>query len=123
MKTIWITGGSSGIGFATADKFLKNNWKVVISSSNAEKLENAKERLKKNSNIKNLHILKCDISIKKEVEDTVNFIENSSKLFKKNKDIKNKDWNEFKKIMNKSNVSRKACLLLPLKTLLKAINN
>tara|TARA_B100001778_G_C18064805_1_gene395845 strand:- start:77 stop:478 length:402 start_codon:yes stop_codon:yes gene_type:complete len=59
----------------------------------------------------------------KSVEDTVNFIENSSKLFKKNKDIKNKDWNEFKKIMNKSNVSRKACLLLPLKTLLKAINN
>tara|TARA_A100001011_G_C13632004_1_gene564373 strand:- start:77 stop:478 length:402 start_codon:yes stop_codon:yes gene_type:complete len=59
----------------------------------------------------------------KSVEDTVNFIENSSKLFKKNKDIKNKGWNEFKKIMNKSNVSRKACLLLPLKTLLKAINN
>ena len=59
----------------------------------------------------------------KSVEGTVNFIENSSKLFKKNKDIKNKDWNEFKKIMNKSNVSRKACLLLPLKTLLKAINN
>ena len=59
----------------------------------------------------------------KSVEETINFIKNSSNFFKKNKDIKNKDWNEFKKIMNKSNVSRKACLLLPLKTLLKALNN
>tara|TARA_B100002052_G_C15290851_1_gene336718 strand:+ start:63 stop:464 length:402 start_codon:yes stop_codon:yes gene_type:complete len=59
----------------------------------------------------------------KSVEETKNFIKNSSNFFKKNKDIKNKEWNEFKKIMNKSNVSRKACLLLPLKTLLKAINN
>ena len=59
----------------------------------------------------------------KSVGETINFIKNSSNFFKKNKDIKNKDWNEFKKIMNKSNVSRKACLLLPLKTLLKALNN
>ena len=59
----------------------------------------------------------------KSVGETINFIKNSSNFFKKNKDIKNKDWNEFKKIMNKSNLSRKACLLLPLKTLLKALNN
>ena len=29
-KVIWITGGSSGIGFATAKYFLKNNWKKEI---------------------------------------------------------------------------------------------
>ena len=46
-RIIWITGGSSGIGFATAKLYLKNNWIVVISSSNSEKLERAKERLKK----------------------------------------------------------------------------
>ena len=62
MKTIWITGGSSGIGFATAQKFLKNHWRVIISSSNAEKLKKAKHRLEKNVDINNLHILKCDIS-------------------------------------------------------------
>ena len=59
----------------------------------------------------------------KSVEETKNFIKNSSNFFKKNKDIKNKEWNEFKKIMNKSNLSRKECLLLPLKTLLRALNN
>ena len=61
-KIIWITGGSSGIGFATAKHFLKNNWIVVISSSNSEKLQNAKERLKSENNSKNLYIAKCDIT-------------------------------------------------------------
>ena len=45
MKTIWITGGSSGIGFATAKEFLLNGWRVVISSSNKVKLEKAKKIL------------------------------------------------------------------------------
>ena len=31
----WI----SGIGFATAKKFLENNWIVIISSSNIKKLQ------------------------------------------------------------------------------------
>ena len=44
-KIIWITGGSSGIGFATAKHFLKRNWVVIISSSNIEKLTNAKNRI------------------------------------------------------------------------------
>ena len=38
-KIIWITGGSSGIGFATAKYFLNNNWIVIISSSNSDKLK------------------------------------------------------------------------------------
>ena len=38
-------------------------------------------------------------------------------FFKDKKNINNnRDWSSFKKIMNKSNASRKACLLLPLKT-------
>lgn len=75
MQTIWITGGSSGIGFATAKKFLKNNWVVIISSSNFEKLNKAKESIKKNHSIDNFHIIRCDISKKAEVEQTVTFIE------------------------------------------------
>ena len=75
MKTIWITGGSSGIGFATAKIFLKKNWRVVISSSNIQKLENAKKRISNNFDTTNLHILKCDISSKKEVGNVVNTIE------------------------------------------------
>ena len=53
MQTIWITGGSSGIGFATAKEFINNNWQVVISSSNKIKLESAKKKLELNNN-KNL---------------------------------------------------------------------
>ena len=75
MQTIWITGGSSGIGFATAKEFLKNDWQVIISSSSQEKLNNAKTRLSENNKKNLLHIIKCDISIKKEVDETVENIE------------------------------------------------
>ena len=44
-KIALVTGGSSGIGFATAKYFLKNNWNVIISSSNSEKLTNAKNKI------------------------------------------------------------------------------
>ena len=50
MKTVWITGGSSGIGYATAKEFLGNGWQVIISSSNEKKLQSAKERLIENNN-------------------------------------------------------------------------
>ena len=76
MKTIWITGGSSGIGFATAKIFLKKNWRVVISSSNIQKLENAKKRISNNFDTTNLHILKCDISLQDEVKTIITKIEN-----------------------------------------------
>ena len=71
IKVIWITGGSSGIGFATAKKFLANQWTVVVSSSNNKKLQNAKERLAKEEFSQNFHTLKCDISDKNEVKNTV----------------------------------------------------
>ena len=48
----------------------------------------------------------------------------NSKFFFNNKifDRKN-EWKDFEKIMNKKNIARKNCLLLPIKTLLKALNN
>ena len=79
MQIIWITGGSSGIGFATAKKFLEKNWTVIISSRSIEKLNNAKERIGKKQDVENLHVLKCDISNRSEVEKTVYFIENKIK--------------------------------------------
>jgi NADP-dependent 3-hydroxy acid dehydrogenase YdfG len=75
MQTIWITGASSGIGFASAKKFLENNWTVIISSSNIDKLNNAKERMAEEIKVENLHIVKCDISNKSEVKKTVLYIE------------------------------------------------
>ena len=67
-KIIWITGGSSGIGFATAKYFLNNNWIVVISSSNSDKLKKAKERLINENKNEKLFTLKCDITDKNEVK-------------------------------------------------------
>lgn len=40
-----VTGGTSGIGFAIAEKFVKNNIKTIIIGRNQEKLNAAKERL------------------------------------------------------------------------------
>ena len=34
-----------------------------------------------------------------------------------------KEWKNFKEILNKKNIKRKECLLLPLRTVSKAIRN
>ena len=46
MRNYIIIGGSSGIGFAVAQKFLEENWRVIISSRNEDKLKKAVEKLK-----------------------------------------------------------------------------
>ena len=53
----------------------------------------------------------------------LNLLSDSNLFFDKNKDInKNTDeWKDFKKIMNINNIARKECLLLPFKTLSKAL--
>ena len=42
-KTIWITGASSGIGEASARKFAKEGWKVIVSARRVELLEKLSE--------------------------------------------------------------------------------
>jgi len=39
-KKIWVTGASTGIGKAVAEKFAKEGWKVAISARRAELLKN-----------------------------------------------------------------------------------
>ena len=38
-KKVWITGASSGIGKAVAEKFSRENWKVAISARREEILK------------------------------------------------------------------------------------
>ena len=46
----------------------------------------------------------------------------SIKYFFENTEIEtNNEWNDFKKIFNKKNISRKECLLLPFRTVSKAL--
>ena len=75
MKTIWITGGSSGIGLAVAKKFLSQNWRVIISSKNINNLNSAKKNIVESSKNKEIYAIKCDIAERKEVQDTLMKIE------------------------------------------------
>ena len=74
MKTVWITGSSTGIGFATAEKFLNKNWKVVISSSNFEKLSLAKKKLLEKTSNTELYTYECNISNRAIVKNTIDKI-------------------------------------------------
>jgi len=56
------------------------------------------------------------------IEKFKNFTGQAIKSFEDNANSFDKEWEEFGKIMNKKNISRKECLLLPLNTTLDAIN-
>tara|TARA_B100001778_G_scaffold96748_1_gene79058 strand:- start:129 stop:527 length:399 start_codon:yes stop_codon:yes gene_type:complete len=57
----------------------------------------------------------------KKVDEVKSFIDNGENLFNDVKTSLEKHWRDFKEILNKKNLSRKECLLLPLKTVLKAL--
>ena len=63
--------------------------------------------------------------IKASIKKISEFVLNSELFFNESYDqlkkVNIKDINDFKKIMNPENVSRKECLLLPFKTLSKAL--
>ncbi len=44
-KNVLVIGGSKGIGFATAKKFIKNGFNVIITGRNAERLKKASTEL------------------------------------------------------------------------------
>jgi len=48
-KTALVTGGNSGIGFATAKEFIQQGAKVIITGRNATALEEAKQSLGENA--------------------------------------------------------------------------
>jgi len=54
-----------------------------------------------------------------EVKDFINICEN---IFENTKIILEKKWISFKEIFDKKNISRKECLLLPIRTVNKALN-
>ena len=49
------------------------------------------------------------------------FIETSENMFESTKLVLEKKWKDFKELLNKKNISRKECLLLPMRTVLKAL--
>ena len=58
----------------------------------------------------------------KSIEKVKNFAEQAKNCFEKNTKSFDREWGEFDKIMNKNNIARKECLLLPLNTTIDALN-
>jgi 3-hydroxy acid dehydrogenase / malonic semialdehyde reductase len=69
-KTVFITGATSGIGKACAEKFAANNYNLIITGRRAEKLETLKATLKNDYKI-NVTTLCFDVQNKKDVFDNV----------------------------------------------------
>tara|TARA_B100000575_G_C22955788_1_gene552555 strand:+ start:16 stop:768 length:753 start_codon:yes stop_codon:yes gene_type:complete len=61
-KKIWITGASSGIGKAVAEKFAKEGWKVAVSARRKEILDQMAEN-------KNIFSYPLDVTQKDEIEN------------------------------------------------------
>ena len=57
----------------------------------------------------------------KRLVEIKNFIKLSENIFDNTKIVLEKNWRDFIELLNKKNVSRKECLLLPLRTVLKAL--
>jgi nitrogen fixation protein NifU and related proteins len=57
----------------------------------------------------------------RKIEEIKIFVTNGEKLFDDAKISIEKHWKDFKKILDKKNLTRKECLLLPLRTVLKAL--
>ena len=57
----------------------------------------------------------------KNVDDVKKFIKVGEQLFEDAKVSMEKHWKDFKEILDKKNLSRKECLLLPLRTIAKAL--
>lgn len=57
----------------------------------------------------------------KKIEEIKSFILSGENLFTDVKTVLEKHWKDFKEILDKKNIARKDCLLLPLRTVLKAL--
>ena len=63
------------------------------------------------------------LSVNKSLEKIIEISSFVGKFFK-NTNLKfSKEWKQFEKLFNKKNISRKECILLPFKTLTKALKS
>ncbi len=72
MKTILITGCSSGIGYATAQHLKANGWRVVASCRKAEDVERLKSE--------GFECLQLDVTDSKQIQQSFDYIKTSGQL-------------------------------------------
>jgi NADP-dependent 3-hydroxy acid dehydrogenase YdfG len=70
MKTVLITGATAGIGKATAYRFAREKFRLILTGRRKERLEEISEELK-NRFSADVHILPFDVRVKKEVEESI----------------------------------------------------
>jgi len=62
-------------------------------------------------------------SINKSIKNVMDFIRSIDTFFEKSKIVFPKEWKKLEVLFDKKNISRKDCILLPFKTLAKALKN
>ena len=73
-KTAWITGGSRGIGYGTAEKLLENGYNVVITGRNQEYLDQAQLQLSSKYDPDAVLVLQSDVrdfSAQQKIAETI----------------------------------------------------
>tara|TARA_B100000686_G_scaffold263291_1_gene276944 strand:- start:2185 stop:2904 length:720 start_codon:yes stop_codon:yes gene_type:complete len=105
MKNVLITGATGGIGFALVDAFYSNEFNLLVTGSNNEKLQSIKSKYPEN-----LEICVCDLSKSKEINElmkkaeeyfgNVDILINNAGITKDNLflRINNEDWNQVMNI-------------------------
>lgn len=71
--TVWITGGSEGIGFSYAKHFAKEGCSIGLIARNKEKLQKAKEYLEDHYDV-DVQVYLCDLSVKEELQKCITFL-------------------------------------------------
>jgi len=83
-KTALITGGTTGIGFATAQAFLAHGAKLIITGQDEERLNAAVEKLKAESKSDDVHGIRADV---RSLEQLNALAESTTKIFNGHLDV------------------------------------
>jgi len=103
-KVAIITGGSRGIGFATAKIFVENGASVIITSKDSKRLENAVNQLPNTLGI--IADIRDEDDVKKVVEQTVkkfgklDILINNAGIFPQIKQLHEIDESEWNDVLN-----------------------
>ena len=77
-KTIWITGGSTGIGKALAIKFASKGWNVAVSARRTELLDEL------SNSYENISGFPLDVTNKEKCKEVFNEIKNKYQNIEEN---------------------------------------
>ncbi len=73
MKTVLITGASSGIGAATAKVYARNGYNLVLTARRMNKLQELKDKILSDSKV-NIDLFGVDLSLPKGAEELYNLV-------------------------------------------------